>query len=91
MSPFCQAIVDGTEIFESLGFTAGSGSSLGAPCLTFDFIVDDSAEIMGTQVSNLLRWSQHFNLVQPRKKYLIVQTTYFLLPHFGSNPEWPGC
>lgn len=54
MFPGYQAIVDDPEIFESLGF-CGSGSSLGATCLTFDFFVDDTAEIMGTQVCRLFR------------------------------------
>lgn len=47
---FCQALVDDPEVFERLGFTGGSGSSLIDPCLSLDFFVDDTAEIMGTQV-----------------------------------------
>lgn len=43
-----QAIVEAPEVFENLGFTGGS--SLADPCLTVDFIIDDQADIMGTQV-----------------------------------------
>lgn len=54
MFPGNQAIVDDPEVFQSLGF-CGSGSALGATCLTIDFFVDDTAEIMGTQVFSLFR------------------------------------
>lgn len=47
-----QAIVDNPELFTSLGFTGGPGSSLTDPCLVLDFVVDSQAEIMGTQVSS---------------------------------------
>lgn len=40
-----QALFTQPEIFQSLGFT-----TLTVPCLTFDFAIDSTAEIMGTQV-----------------------------------------
>lgn len=45
---FCQAIVDAPEEFESLGFTGGA--TLNEPCLTVDFFIDDTADIMGPEV-----------------------------------------
>lgn len=48
---FDQAIVDNPELFESVGITGGSGSSLSDPCLLYDFVLDINSEVMGTQVS----------------------------------------
>ncbi|CAM9196585.1 unnamed protein product [Laminaria digitata] len=42
------AILTQPEVFESLGFT-----TLTEPCLVLDFVIDDTAEIMGTQVNNM--------------------------------------
>lgn len=50
-----QAIVDNPELFESVGITGGSGSSLSDPCLIYDFNIDLTAEVMGTQVSRVGR------------------------------------
>ncbi|CAM9756137.1 unnamed protein product [Scytosiphon promiscuus] len=45
------ALVDEPSIFEDLGFTPGEGEDglLADSCIQFDFVVDDAAEIMGTQ------------------------------------------
>ncbi|CAM9491960.1 unnamed protein product [Ectocarpus sp. 12 AP-2014] len=43
------ALVDDESIFLDLGFTPGEGSLLADTCIQFDFVVDDAAEIMGTQ------------------------------------------
>lgn len=45
-----QALVDEPSIFEDLGFTAGENSLLADSCVKFNFFIDDTAEIMGTQV-----------------------------------------
>lgn len=44
--------MDNTSLFEDLGFVAPEGSFLSAPCISQNFSVDSTAEIMGTQVSN---------------------------------------
>eukprot|EP00752_Nemacystus_decipiens_P008410 g7520.t1 len=44
------ALVDNPSIFEDLGFIAPEGSSLAIPCMSLNFAVDSTAEIMGTQV-----------------------------------------
>lgn len=46
-----QALVDNPSIFEDLGFIAPEGSFMADPCISQDFTVDSTAEIMGTQVS----------------------------------------
>ncbi|CBJ32467.1 expressed unknown protein [Ectocarpus siliculosus] len=43
------ALVDDESIFLDLGFTPGEGSLLAETCIQFNFVVDDAAEIMGTQ------------------------------------------
>eukprot|EP00752_Nemacystus_decipiens_P008408 g7518.t1 len=43
------ALVDAPSIFEELGFTPGENSLLADSCVDFNFVVDDTAEIMGTQ------------------------------------------
>lgn len=45
-----QALVDAPSIFEDLGFTRGENSLLGDRCIDINFFIDDTAEIMGTQV-----------------------------------------
>ncbi|CAM9756068.1 unnamed protein product [Scytosiphon promiscuus] len=46
-----QALMDEPSIFEDLGFTLGEGEEglLAESCIQFDFFVDSTAEIMGTQ------------------------------------------
>ncbi|CAN0244602.1 unnamed protein product [Scytosiphon promiscuus] len=46
-----RALVDEPSIFEDLGFTPGEGDDglLAESCIQFDFFVDSTAEIMGTQ------------------------------------------
>ncbi|CAM9275156.1 unnamed protein product [Laminaria digitata] len=46
---FSAALVDTPEVFQDLGFTGGSGSSMTEPCLSLDFFIDDTPEIVGTQ------------------------------------------
>lgn len=56
--PSPQAIVDAPEVFTDLGFrepqgaTEGDPVPLSTPCFKLDFIPDDNAEIMGTQVGS---------------------------------------
>ena len=51
-----QSLVDNPSIFEDLGFVAPEGSFLAEPCISLNFTVDGTAEIMGTQV----RRRRHF-------------------------------
>lgn len=53
--PTIKSIIDNPEIFENMGFSepeevAGSPAALGTPCLTFNFVADEDADVMGTQV-----------------------------------------
>lgn len=60
LAAFCdKSIVDRPELFEELGFSADEGLSLASPCLTYNFAVDYTAEIMGTQVSPSFNWMQN--------------------------------
>ncbi|CAM9737497.1 unnamed protein product [Ectocarpus sp. 4 AP-2014] len=43
------ALVDDESIFLDLGFTPGETSLLADTCIQYNFVVDDAAEIMGTQ------------------------------------------
>ena len=61
----CQANVDNPELFEGVGITGGSGSSLSDPCLLFNFSLDVTAEVMGTQVSR----EQHSSLCWPLGRF----------------------
>lgn len=45
-----QALLDAPSIFEDLGFTPGENNLLADSCVNFNFFIDDTAEIMGTQV-----------------------------------------
>lgn len=90
-----QALVDDPGVFEDLGFTADSGSSLNDPCLTFDFVVDSTAEIMGTQVCHCLAkieyryifgdsfWHQHVPYIYDQIKDIWYQ--YILAGFFVSS------
>ena len=57
--------MDNPSIFEDVGFFAPEGSFLADPCISLDFTVDGTAEIMGTQVSRCCHGAVRADVARP--------------------------
>lgn len=89
-----QAFVDDPSMFEDLGFVTPEGSFLAEPCMRFNFTVDGTAEIMGTQVretmlSCRLKYRHLFfvlppdMLLQDLSKMAVISFIYHMLSCTG--------